>query len=311
MLKSLLFLLTFSAVSHAQIPDSLSYFPHAVGDVWEYYDYWNIMQTDTARVSIEFDSTGGEGNHFVIVRDSVFGEGHSLIRYYIVDSTESVYECNSDFIPYYRGPFLKLGMPQQTMWIYDSFGGEPFHYIMARIDSILIDNWFGRIDTTKITTHYLTEDSIIAGNWIVLNQFSHCRGVGLVWYIAEGVGLARFIKGARIQGRLYGTLTGITAIPPLQTKPTSFRLYQNYPNPFNPTTRISYEISASSFVRLTVYNAMGQTVSTLVSSFQPTGSYDIAWDGRNSLGIPVSSGIYFYVLDIGNGRLSKKMALIR
>lgn len=309
MLKSLLFLLTFSAVSHAQIPDSLSYFPHAVGDVWEYYDYWNIMQTDTARVSIEFDSTDDFGNHFVIARDSVFGEGHSRIHYYLVDSTESVYECISEFIPSSR-PYFQFGMPQQTTWIYASLGGEPFHYIVARIDSILVDNWFGRIDTTKITTHYLSEDSVLSGNTIILSQYDHLRGLGLVWHVAEGIGLARLIKGARIQGRLYGNLTSITDLQS-SPSPSSIHLFQNYPNPFNPSTVIRFDISSRSRIQIAVYNTLGQKVTELFNSYCSPGPHEVVWNATNSNGTPVSSGLYLYVLTIGNKRVSKKMMLIR
>ena len=57
--------------------------------------------------------------------------------------------------------------------------------------------------------------------------------------------------------------------------PTNFRLGHNYPNPFNPTTTIPYEVPERAFIRLRVYNLMGQLVTTLVSQEQPAGHYEI------------------------------------
>ena len=73
----------------------------------------------------------------------------------------------------------------------------------------------------------------------------------------------------------------------------AFDLFQNYPNPFNPSTTIAYEIAAPAQVRLTVYNAMGQHIRTLVNETQTAGLYEISWDGLMSNGLAAPSGIYF------------------
>ena len=95
----------------------------------------------------------------------------------------------------------------------------------------------------------------------------------------------------------------------------SFRLSQNYPNPFNPTTTISYSIPAPSAmagkqsavnVTLTVYNALGQKVATLVKKAQAPGNYTVQFDAS---GLP--SGIYFYTLHAGNSIATKKMILMK
>ena len=79
----------------------------------------------------------------------------------------------------------------------------------------------------------------------------------------------------------------IEVLPPVQ-----FALNQNYPNPFNPSTKISYSLAVDSKVNLTVYNLLGETVSTLVNSVVPAGKHDISFQGEN-----LNSGIYFYRLD--------------
>ncbi len=85
-----------------------------------------------------------------------------------------------------------------------------------------------------------------------------------------------------------------------------FALEQNYPNPFNPETAINYELPAVSRVRLTVYNALGQTVKVLVDARQNRGTYSVKFTAK---GLP--SGVYIYRLQIGHISLLRKMVLLR
>ena len=93
--------------------------------------------------------------------------------------------------------------------------------------------------------------------------------------------------------------------------PTTASLMQNYPNPFNPSTVISYELSAEAQVNLSVFNVLGQHVRTLVDEVIPAGEHRVTWDGRDSNGAEVSSGVYFYKLSADNAGDVKKMILVR
>jgi hypothetical protein len=93
--------------------------------------------------------------------------------------------------------------------------------------------------------------------------------------------------------------------------PASFMLEQNYPNPFNPETVIRYQLPVASEVRLTIFNALGQEIRTLVNGRQSPGLKSVVWDGKNDLGQPVNSGIYFYTLKAGERVQTKKMLLMR
>ncbi len=97
--------------------------------------------------------------------------------------------------------------------------------------------------------------------------------------------------------------------------PANYFLSQNYPNPFNPTTVISYQLPATggqrSAVSLKVYNVLGQEVRTLVDEEQPPGYYSVSWDGRDSEGEEVCSGVYFYRLKAGGFTKSRRMLLLR
>ena len=93
--------------------------------------------------------------------------------------------------------------------------------------------------------------------------------------------------------------------------PDWYRLHQNYPNPFNPTTIIEYDLPYSSTTNLTVFNIKGQRVRTLIDERQSAGNHTVTWDGRDSHGDVVASGVYFYRLSVGNVLHSKKMLLLK
>ena len=90
-----------------------------------------------------------------------------------------------------------------------------------------------------------------------------------------------------------------------------FELSQNYPNPFNPSTTIAYQIPQASTVTLKVYNISGQEVTTLVNAGQAAGQYSVQWDGTDSRGQTVSSGIYVYQLRAGRYLESKTMFFMK
>lgn len=92
---------------------------------------------------------------------------------------------------------------------------------------------------------------------------------------------------------------------------SDFSLSQNFPNPFNPTTTINYSVPGASNVNITVYDINGQVVKNLLSEFKNSGNYSLNWDGKNDSGSTVSSGTYFYQVQIGNLVQTKKMILLK
>ncbi|UCE65246.1 MAG: T9SS type A sorting domain-containing protein, partial [Candidatus Zixiibacteriota bacterium] len=93
--------------------------------------------------------------------------------------------------------------------------------------------------------------------------------------------------------------------------PENFFISQNYPNPFNPYTTLSYGLPRDSDVRIDIFNILGQRVVTLVNEFQTAGFKSISWGGKDRSGDNVSSGIYFYTIEAGDYRDSRKMLLIK
>jgi len=95
--------------------------------------------------------------------------------------------------------------------------------------------------------------------------------------------------------------------------PDDIVLEQNYPNPFNTRTVIEFSVSGTppATSSLRIYNSKGQLVKTLLEIPLIAGRYHYVWDGTNTLGEEVSSGVYFITLDTGHMQESRKALLIR
>ena len=107
-------------------------------------------------------------------------------------------------------------------------------------------------------------------------------------------------------------LAASTNLAPVLSSETT--LLPNYPNPFNPETWIPYRLAASADVSISIYAADGKLVRTLDLGQQSVGIYESRgraayWDGRNALGEPVASGVYFYTLTAGDFTATRKMLI--
>ena len=93
-------------------------------------------------------------------------------------------------------------------------------------------------------------------------------------------------------------------------------LLVNFPNPFNPETWIPYRLSELANVDIQIHDASGRQVRTLNLGVNPAGDYfsrsrAAYWDGRNDAGEAVSSGLYFYTLQAGESRSTRRMNLVK
>jgi hypothetical protein len=93
--------------------------------------------------------------------------------------------------------------------------------------------------------------------------------------------------------------------------PREYALFPNYPNPFNPETRIQFALPQNVHVELSVFNALGQRVATLIDGTLPAGEHQVSWDGKDAFNAPVATGLYIYRLKAGTFVDAKKMLLLR
>lgn len=107
---------------------------------------------------------------------------------------------------------------------------------------------------------------------------------------------------------IYGQSTRLAMSP---ATPEKLTLHQNSPNPFNPSTRIAYYLPGAAHVTIDVYDVRGRLVSRLVDDFESRGDHVVDWNGCNSFGRSVESGLYFCRLKVGSEILTRKMLLLR
>ena len=118
--------------------------------------------------------------------------------------------------------------------------------------------------------------------------------------------------GSEVFQRGIATLTDfLSSITPQRTV-----LLPNYPNPFNPETWIPYDLAQDANVQIDIYDLKGASIRRLSVGFQTAGSYQTRaraayWDGRNTNGEPVASGIYFYSLQAGQLKVTRQMAILK
>ena len=173
------------------------------------------------------------------------------------------------------------------------------------------------IDNPGIRTKDITE--VPAGTF---NGYSFMfGGMGAIGHsLVPGIGVIRsyywndvgdeetlLLCGANISGRKYGI---ISKVAEEVNNPAQFAL-STYPNPFNSSTAIEFDLPHEGNVELSIYNISGQKISMLVNKRLISGKYSYRWDGRDSKGIKVSSGLYFARLVSGKNIVSKKLLLLK
>ncbi len=105
---------------------------------------------------------------------------------------------------------------------------------------------------------------------------------------------------------------GTAVLEPLAPDlPGTFRLFQNVPNPFNTTTVIRFDLQVPGRAELTIFDILGQPVMTYMEDHLPPGAHSFTWDGRDTGGRAVSSGVYLYRLSADGASDTRKMTLLK
>lgn len=100
-------------------------------------------------------------------------------------------------------------------------------------------------------------------------------------------------------------------VTPVPNTPLEFALFDPVPNPFNPRTTLSFALPRSAHVELSIFDVGGRFVATLLSENRPSGVHSVEWDGRNSAGEVVASGVYLYRIQAGSFTDTKRMVLLK
>lgn len=131
-------------------------------------------------------------------------------------------------------------------------------------------------------------------------------GPGYRLVATAGDPLAGIAAGLRSGFWFGGPMTVTSAEPEAGGLPDRFELHQAYPNPFNPAAVIRYDMPAAAHVRLAVYDLLGREVALLVDERRPPGRHAASFGGH-----ALASGLYVYVIEMGDFRASRKMLLVK
>jgi hypothetical protein len=242
-----------------------------------------------------------------------------------------------DFVVPTKNDSSSAGIPRETFFI-SAHTPSPSAFIVTRADSgYSVDNLApglphglaGRQEYApaglNVTWHPNTDGDL--AHYAVYRGTSSGFTPGPSSLIASPADTATFDGTWRWSGGYYykvsaidrhGNESGFALLTPdgvtgteTPKAPDATYLAQNFPNPFNPTTRIMFGLKEPAAFSLRIYDAAGRLVRVLVSGSRPAGTYSELWDGRDSSGRAVASGIYFYRLDAGSFSQTRKMALLR
>jgi len=310
-LTSFLLLLCVILTIYAQGPNQHPFFPHHVGDLWEYdeWEFWGLpLSKFHAIITADtLDSLGRSHVHFI--NNVLWHRGNTIqswpINEFIIDTLNNVYHYewmgSSELLVY------KLDAQQGDQWVMYTDG--PGQYEMARCERVEMLNIFNQPRETKAFIYYLAFDSTDTTGLIRYGS-RLAEGLGLI-YDGGGhdAGYELHLWGAVIDGILYGdttTYVGIEEPRELSNISEKINLHQNYPNPFNSTTKISFNLREKREVMLSLYDVSGKLIELLYQGTLEPGlhTYPLIIS-------ELASGIYIYSLKSGTENYSKKCILIK
>ncbi|MBI1806942.1 MAG: T9SS type A sorting domain-containing protein [Ignavibacteria bacterium] len=296
-------LTAFVSITNAQQQDSLvDVFPLSVGNKWVYhysYDfYWYKPPTwidDSGKVEMEVVEKNAIHDTLVwkirqrwIVRHHfrTYGDG-DIDTTYDIDTavTTNLHELQSE---------------QHALFTDCNFD------CYCRFNPYSCVFFFRCLDTGKVYRYqYVNKD----GNVTVIGDYYPVASHHLTFRHNEGL-LSDSLStvGGTTTQRIVNLLSS-TIVPVKESEkvlPQVMRLFQNYPNPFNPNTSIEYQLPTAVYVRIGIYNVLGEEIATLVNEKESPGSYTVQWDGGKC-----PSGIYFYKMNAGSFSETKKFLLLK
>jgi len=167
---------------------------------------------------------------------------------------------------------------------------------------------FWKIITSPITMMDNLDTTVAAGKYFIKRDANNMSGLTLDYSCLQCHVNKDVTWAAQYATNIHN---GINSIAGNEEIPTAYTLAQNYPNPFNPVTAITYRIPQQSKVTLRVFDVRGTEIASLVEDIQPAGDYSVEWNGTDSFGNPLSSGVYIYRLETKDFSMSKKMVMLK
>ncbi len=288
------------------------------GSQWNYYDQTSGILPDNSTLALAVEEDPNSDQSIVWV-----GTNNGLMKYdgktwenVSIDNNNNLW-VNALALknggPSFGKGELIVGCETGELALYDGTNWDIFNMADAwnpnnSVTDISVDAdgivWFGQDEEglgmydEKSLLSFYQDNSGIAGNNVI------CVATRLVGDSTE-VWCSTY-SNMNYEGISIYTQASVTGLEESDLLPSKLSLEQNFPNPFNPTTHIRFSLAQAGKVRLTISNVLGQNVRTLINRTLPSGSHEVVF---NAAKLP--SGIYFYSLQAGKTRLTRKMLLVR
>lgn len=263
--------------------------PIAKNNVWVYDNFsgfstWKFSEDTIVIDSIFYNIIYASTPHYLRLRED---------DYFVLRRDSTYNEPNHEEIYYKKNAQL------DDSWTQLMFGDSVFTYTSIVTDTFLL-NIFNTLITGKVVRKDLG---------LVLLDELWTEEFGLI-SSADFHGVLYYLTGCVINGVVYGdTSTSFVNYEPMDILPEQAELLQNYPNPFNSSTIIEYILPKENYVKLAIYNLLGEEIKTLVDELQKGGKYRV--DFSSSVVDGLTSGVYFYSLRVNSSIVTKKMVLLR
>jgi|WetSurMetagenome_2_1015567.scaffolds.fasta_scaffold490202_1 hypothetical protein len=218
------------------------------------------------------------------------------------------------------GRTFKLDVTQEwTNTGYSVVSGRSYSLILRGVASTNgTSDWTGPAGDFEIASGGV---GFLLPGWPSMSVIGKIGSSGTAFYVGDQLNFTANVSGTLYlgyndrsgvfydnAGYFVAFLTGdhVTAVDEANQSPTQLSLEQNYPNPFNPSTTIRYSLPNRSHVVLTIFNALGQQVTQLVNDELEAGYHEAKWDASS-----LSSGVYFYRLQVGSFVDTKRLMLLK
>ena len=290
----------------------------------------NVSKNNSRKVRIFSFGVGETVNRALLTKLSIENNGYTTF----IASDDSIALLVQNHFKRISKPVmtdLNLDFSDLQVWdrypkiIMDLFWGtqtlEVGLYNGSGLYPVTLSGWMGS-DSVDFTKNYTFTDSL-GGYRFVPRLWAQAK-INHLLDLIEIYGETDELVNQIIELSLtYGILTPYTAfyVDPTDVQeqksklaPNTFKLFANYPNPFNPETTIKYALpvnQAKYRVKIKIYNALGQLITTLRDEPQNPGIHSVKWDGKNTAGQNMPSGIYFCVMEADQFKATQKMLLVR
>ena len=262
----------------------LDFFPHHVGDLWQYVNYTQTGSEFWEKKITAIDTVWADSSKIITI--NYRNEFDFLHKIYFNDSLKIYWKTFGDW-----GIRYKFNVPLNTFWLSDPY--FPYYAKYVREYEAVV------FEDTILSREYWIGDSLFQ-----LPLWTEHLALGIGEFYREfEIGIT-VLTGCIINGIQYGTIVSVEKEDEI-VQPQNLQL-SNYPNPFNSQTTIQYYLPTSSYINLSIFDILGRKIKEIFKDEELSGYHTKIWIPQNE-----SSGIYLVVLRAEETQLINKIIYLK